>query len=165
MVEQVREMVVRESPTHDKPACDALCDYLARQFEALGGRVKIHRQANAGNHLQVDFAGPEGRKPVLLLGHYDTVYDLGTLEDHAVARGQRRLYGPGVFDMKSGIAQMMFAIARPAGGQRRPAAAGHSVAGLGRRGRQRQLARPDREDGRASARRCWCASRPGPVAR
>ena len=53
--------------------------YLAQQFESLGGRVKDHRQPNAGNHLLVEFAGPRGRKPVLLLGHYDTVYDLGTL--------------------------------------------------------------------------------------
>ena len=80
MVAQVREMVVRESPTHDKPACDALCAYLAQQFEALGGRVKIHREPKAGNHLLVEFSGPRGRKPVLLLGHYDTVYDLGTLK-------------------------------------------------------------------------------------
>ncbi len=51
----------------------------ASNSRSLGGRVKIHRQSKAGNHLQVDFAGPRGRKPVLLLGHYDTVYDLGTL--------------------------------------------------------------------------------------
>src|SRR5664279_5964837 len=79
MVDQVRELVVRESPTHNKPACDALCNYLAQQFEALGGRVRIQRQPKAGNHLQVEFAGARGRKPLLLLGHYDTVYDLGTL--------------------------------------------------------------------------------------
>src|ERR1035438_3580727 len=65
MVEQVRELVVRESPTHNKPACDALCNYLAQQFEAVGGRVKIYRQPKAGNHLQVNFAGARGRKPLL----------------------------------------------------------------------------------------------------
>lgn len=110
MVEQVREIVVRESPTHDKPACDALCGYLAQQFDALGGRVKIHNQSKAGNHLQVDFAGPRGRKPVLLLGHYDTVHDLGTLKSMPWREQNGRLHGPGVFDMKSGIAQVMFAL-------------------------------------------------------
>jgi len=110
MVKQVREMVVRESPTHDKPACDALCGYLAAQFEALGGRVKIHRQPKAGNHLQVDFAGSRGRKPILLLGHFDTVYDLGTLAKMPWREQRGRLHGPGVFDMKSGIAQIMFAL-------------------------------------------------------
>ena len=110
MVAQVREMVVRESPTHDKPACDALCVYLAEQFEALGGRVKIQRQAKAGNHLLIEFAGARGRKPVLLLGHYDTVYDLGTLKTMPWREDNGRLAGPGVFDMKSGIAQIMFAL-------------------------------------------------------
>lgn len=110
MVHQVREMVVRESPTHNKQACDALCEYLAQQFEALGGRVKIHRQPKAGNHLLVDFSGSRGRKPVLLLGHYDTVYELGTLATMPWREQNGRLHGPGVFDMKSGIAQMMFAL-------------------------------------------------------
>jgi glutamate carboxypeptidase len=110
MVEQVRELVVRESPTHNKPACDALCNYLAQQFEAVGGRVKIHRQPTAGNHLQVEFPGPRGRRPLLLLGHYDTVYDLGTLAIMPWREYKGRLFGPGVFDMKSGIAQIMFAL-------------------------------------------------------
>ena len=110
MVEQVREMVVRESPTNDKFACDALCEYLALQFEAWGGQVKIHRQPKAGNHLRVDFAGPRERKPVLLLGHYDTVYDLGTLKTMPWREEKERLCGPGVFDMKTGIAQIMFAL-------------------------------------------------------
>src|SRR5208283_5050622 len=110
MVEQVRELVTRESPTHDKAACDALCVYLAEQFRALGGRIKVHRQPKAGNHLQADFVGPRGRQPILLLGHYDTVYDLGTLKTMAWREKGGTLCGPGVFDMKSGIAQMMFTL-------------------------------------------------------
>ena len=110
MVAQVRELVTRESPTHEKPACDALCDFLAEQFRALGGKVKLHRQRHAGNHLQVDFAGPRDTKPVLLLGHYDTVYDLGTLKTMPWREKDGRLCGPGVFDMKSGIVQIRYAL-------------------------------------------------------
>ena len=110
MVEQLRELVTRESPTHDKSSCDLLCSYLAEQFRMLGGKVKVHRQMNAGNHLSVDFAGPCGRKPVLLLGHYDTVYDLGTLKTMPWRETDGKLCGPGVFDMKAGIVQMMFAL-------------------------------------------------------
>jgi glutamate carboxypeptidase len=106
----VRELVLRESPAQDKQACDALCSYLAREFECLGGRVIIHRLRLAGNHLQVNFAGAKGRKPVLLLGHFDTVYDVGTLRTMPWREENGRLYGPGVFDMKGGIAQMMFAL-------------------------------------------------------
>ena len=110
MVAQIRELVMRESPTHEKAACDAVCEYLASQFRAFGGKVKMHRQKSAGNHLQVDFAGPKGRKPVLLLGHYDTVYDLGTLKTMPWREQGGKISGPGVFDMKSGIVQMMFAL-------------------------------------------------------
>jgi glutamate carboxypeptidase len=110
MVASVREMVLRESPTQNKRACDVLCSYLAGQFECLGGRVRIHRQRSAGNHLQVIFPGGKGRQPVLLLGHFDTVYDVGTLQTMPWREEKGRLYGPGVFDMKSGIAQMMFAL-------------------------------------------------------
>jgi len=110
MVNHVRELVTRESPTHDKAACDGLCDYLAEQFRVMGGRVKVHRQKSAGNHLQIDFAGPKGRKPVLLLGHYDTVYDLGTLKSMPWREQGGKLSGPGVFDMKSGIVQIMCAL-------------------------------------------------------
>lgn len=110
MVASLREMVERESPTHDKRACDQLCAHLASEFRCLGGEVKLHRQRDAGHHLQVDFAGAEGRAPLLLLGHYDTVYDLGTLQAMPWSERQGRLYGPGVFDMKAGIVQMMFAL-------------------------------------------------------
>jgi len=110
MVNLTRELVTRESPTQDKAACDALCEYLAEQFRTLGGKVRVHRQKSAGNHLQVDFEGAKGRKPVLLLGHFDTVYDPGTLKTMPWRETSGKLCGPGVFDMKGGIVQMMYAI-------------------------------------------------------
>src|ERR1035438_7803336 len=98
IVASVREMVLRESPTQNKPACDALCSYLAAEFECLGGLVRIHRQRSAGDHLQVNFSGGKGREPVLLFGHFDTVYDVGTLQTMPWREEKGRLYGPGVFD-------------------------------------------------------------------
>jgi len=111
MVACVRELVVRESPTHSKLACDELSSYLAVEFERLDGHVKVHRQGIAGDHLQVDFSGDQRRAPLLLLGHFDTVYDVGTIETMPWRERNGQLYGPGVFDMKSGIVQMMFALA------------------------------------------------------
>jgi glutamate carboxypeptidase len=110
MVASIREIVLRESPTHSKQACDELSDLLAHEFECLGGDVKIHSQREAGNHLQVNFAGRDRGTPVLLLGHFDTVYELGALETMPWSERQGRLYGPGVFDMKAGIVQIMFAL-------------------------------------------------------
>jgi glutamate carboxypeptidase len=123
MVAGVRELVTRESPTHDKPACDEMCALLAERFESIGGEVKVHRQRTAGNHLLVSFAGPRKHKPVLLLGHFDTVYQSGTLQKMPWAERKGKLYGPGVFDMKAGIVQMMFALralCETAGGLPRP---------------------------------------------
>jgi glutamate carboxypeptidase len=110
MIASLREIVLRESPTHNKQSCDKLCVHLADEFTNLGGDVKIHRQRVAGDHLQVNLAGPRQRKPLLLLGHFDTVYDLGSLGKMPWRERKGRLYGPGVFDMKSGIVQMMFAL-------------------------------------------------------
>ena len=123
MIASLREIVIRESPSHQKRACDDLCAYLAHEFECLGGEIKIHRQRAAGDHLQMNFAGPQRRAPVLLLGHLDTVYELGTLEKMPWAQRKGRLHGPGVFDMKAGIVQMMFALwslRKGAGGLPRP---------------------------------------------
>ena len=110
MVETIRHLVEVESPSDDKGACDKLSSLLAGRFEALGGHAKFHRVPNFGNHLQVDFGAERRAKPVLLLGHYDTVYPLGTLKNMPCRVEGGRLFGPGVLDMKSGIVLMLQAI-------------------------------------------------------
>src|SRR6185369_16710517 len=80
MIAALREIVRHQSPTRDKEACDALCHHLAREFVAIGGFPHVHKQTTAGDHLEVDFsARASDRKPVLLLGHYDTVHARGAL--------------------------------------------------------------------------------------
>lgn len=106
----IRELVEIESPTDDKQAVDRLSSLLVKRFEKLGGRVKLHRQKKLGDHLQVDFRGIAKNRPVLLLGHLDTVYPLGKLATMPWRVAGRRAYGPGVFDMKSGIALMLHAL-------------------------------------------------------
>ncbi|HET7209137.1 MAG TPA: M20 family metallopeptidase [Terriglobales bacterium] len=110
MVETIRQMVEIESPSDSKASVDRLGRWLAGKFEALGGHSKFHRAADFGDHLQVDFPGRDRRPPVLLLGHLDTVYSLGTLAKMPCRQDHGRLYGPGALDMKSGIAFMLFAI-------------------------------------------------------
>jgi glutamate carboxypeptidase len=113
MVETVRELVEIESPSDNKPAVDRIAEFLAQKFEALGGGTRFHRSNNFGDSLQIDFEsrpGSPNRKPVLLLGHHDTVYPLGTLATMPCKVDDGRLCGPGVLDMKSGIALMLHAI-------------------------------------------------------
>jgi glutamate carboxypeptidase len=111
LVESIRELVEIESPSDSKPAIDEIAAFLGERFRTLGGQAQILTAKIFGNNLQVDFPGRENRKPVLLLGHYDTVYPLGTLAAMPYRLADGRMYGPGVLDMKSGIALMMAAIA------------------------------------------------------
>src|SRR5215813_3194553 len=78
MLRDIQELVEIESPSSDKRSVDRLGEVLARKFEAMGARVQLHEAERFGNHLQADYGG-RGAKPVLLLGHIDTVWDLGTL--------------------------------------------------------------------------------------
>lgn len=111
IVATIRELVEIESPSDNKAAVDRLSEVVAAQFVALGGTVKIRQAKDFGNHLQVDFAGKASGKPLLLLGHYDTVYPLGTLASMPCHVVDGKLTGPGVLDMKAGIALMLSAIA------------------------------------------------------
>jgi glutamate carboxypeptidase len=115
MVETIRELVEIESPSDNKPAADRMAEFLATKFEKLGGRTRLHRARDFGDNLQIDFDGSSEaqsakRKPVLLLGHYDTVYPLGTLASMPCKIDRGRLHGPGVLDMKAGIALIFHAI-------------------------------------------------------
>lgn len=75
--------------------------------------VKLHYSADFGDHLQADFCFPcsvpsSGR--LLVLGHLDTVWPLGTLQTMPFRVAGKRAYGPGIFDMKAGIVQALYAI-------------------------------------------------------
>jgi len=110
IVSAIREFVEIESPSDNKPAADRMCRLLADRFEAIGGRTRLHHAADFGDNLQIDFPGRQKVQPVLLLGHFDTVYPLGTLRTMPCHVADGHLYGPGVLDMKSGIALMQFVI-------------------------------------------------------
>jgi glutamate carboxypeptidase len=107
----IHRLVELESPSDNKAAVDRLSDVVAAKFVAIGGSLKIHPANDFGNHLQADFAGESGANPVLLLGHYDTVYPLGTLATMPCRIVDDKLTGPGVLDMKSGIALMLHSLA------------------------------------------------------
>jgi glutamate carboxypeptidase len=112
IVQTIRQLVEIESPSDVKQSVDRLGTVLASRFAELGGRVRVHPVEKFGNHLQVEFKGrgPRDQKPVLLLGHTDTVYPIGTISKMKCRVVKGRLHGPGVLDMKSGIALALHAI-------------------------------------------------------
>lgn len=111
IVATLKSLAEIESPSDDKAVLDRMAQFAAGRFANLGGRVTLHPQATAGDHLQVTFGGRAHGKPVLLLGHLDTVWPLGTLPSMPLRESGGKLYGPGVFDMKAGVAMMVHAIA------------------------------------------------------
>jgi glutamate carboxypeptidase len=112
VVDTIRQLVEIESPSDLKQAVDRLGTVVASRFAELGGRVRVHLAKSFGNHLQIDFNSSPGlkQKPVLLLGHMDTVYPIGTISKMPCRVAKGRLWGPGVLDMKSGIALARHAI-------------------------------------------------------
>jgi len=113
LIDTIESLVRLESPTTDKAAVDRCGVELQKRLESIGGRVsKLPRQAR-GDHLLAEFGPstslePSGRQ-ILLLGHFDTVWPVGQLARMPLKTENGSLYGPGVFDMKAGIAIAMLA--------------------------------------------------------
>jgi glutamate carboxypeptidase len=118
MLARLRVLVAIESPSADKASVDRAAAQVAGWALALKGRVKTHRFKSSGNSLEVRF-GPRASaradqsndgKPILLLGHLDTVWPVGTLRTMPFQVTGDQVRGPGVFDMKSGVVMMLTAI-------------------------------------------------------
>jgi glutamate carboxypeptidase len=102
MLDDLRTLVEIESPSLDLPALQASAEALAGLIERrLGGSVTLI-ESPAGPH--VHWSGG-GDPKVLLLGHHDTVFPIGTLATRPFAVADGRVTGPGVFDMLAGIVQ------------------------------------------------------------
>jgi glutamate carboxypeptidase len=106
--ETIERLVRLESPSTDKAAVDRCGAEVAARLEAIGGRVERLAQTERGDHVRARFDGTPRR--ILLLGHFDTVWPVGQIERMPVIEKDGKLYGPGVFDMKAGLAIAMLAV-------------------------------------------------------
>jgi glutamate carboxypeptidase len=108
---RLQRLVEMESPSSDKAAVDAVVSVVEVWCAAMDGRVKRHRQKEHGDLLEVRFGPAKStEKPVMLLGHLDTVWELGTLAKMPWREDKTKLWGPGVYDMKSGVMMALTAI-------------------------------------------------------
>ena len=103
----IEDLVRLESPSTDKVALDRVGAEIARLFVELGARATALPQERSGDHLRVELG--RGDNQVLVIGHFDTVWPVGQLQTMPVRREDGRLYGPGTYDMKAGIAMMLLA--------------------------------------------------------
>jgi len=110
MLETLKRFVWVESPSDSKADVDLFGQFVAHEFERIGGKITFDRQEKYGNHLKAEFAGSAPGKPVLLLGHLDTVWPRHTIAGMPFRMDAGRAYGPGVYDMKAGILLMLYAL-------------------------------------------------------
>lgn len=115
MLTCLEKAVELESPSSSKPHLDRLARFFAGEFRRHGAKVHLLRHPTAGSAVLAEFFGARTRptrrpKPLLLLGHLDTVWDVGTLERMPFRIRNGRAYGPGILDMKSGIVCGLWAI-------------------------------------------------------
>jgi glutamate carboxypeptidase len=112
MLATVRRFVEAESPSLEKAAANNCCSIVAEEWLKRGVSVERIAQEERGDHLNITYwpnkTHPAGQ--LLVLGHYDTVYSSGTLRQMPFRVSAGKAYGPGIFDMKAGIVQALFAL-------------------------------------------------------
>lgn len=102
----IERLVKAESPSNDKQYVDQCGDVLCDLFrERLGLEAEVIQQTKVGNHLKFTYG--TGNAQILLLTHYDTVWDAGVKSYYIEGN---KAFGPGVFDMKGGIIQAIWAV-------------------------------------------------------
>lgn len=110
IVGSIRSMAEIESPSDSPEAVNRLCDWIATHTKDVA-KARTLKAKGYGNHLRLEFNLPGRRKngQVLGLGHGDTVWPLGTLAKMPFRAEKGRLWGPGVLDMKAGLAFFIYA--------------------------------------------------------
>lgn len=108
ILDVTRDLAAIESPSTSKSAADRCGQAVGRHLHDIGARVERLPRTGAGDHLLGEFGC--GDRQVLLLGHFDTVWDEGQLQRMPLEVRDGRLYGPGVYDMKAGLAIAMLAL-------------------------------------------------------
>lgn len=113
IVDLLKEMVLCESPSEDAAAVNRFVDLLAAKAPACS-RIKTYPGKRFGRNVLIEFSlpGPRKRLPgrVLAVGHSDTVWPAGTLGTMPFRERNGRLWGPGVLDMKAGLAFYLTAV-------------------------------------------------------
>jgi glutamate carboxypeptidase len=110
MLEDLRLFVERETPSNDKRLLDGFARFLVDYASAAGGSAEILPAVGSGDHVRIRWSDENSGRPIMLLGHYDTVWAEGTIEEMPFAVHDGVATGPGVFDMKGGLVQGFWAV-------------------------------------------------------
>ena len=103
------ELVNMESGSRDKENVDRVAERVASELESFGVATEIIPCEKAGASVVGILGKDRPGKPVILMGHFDTVFPAGTVEKRPFRVENGKAYGPGVLDMKGGVALLIFA--------------------------------------------------------
>lgn len=108
-VDFLASLVNQDSGTDDRADVNRVGDMLAEALAALRFDVSRVRQQRFGDHV-VGVKKGRGPKRFLFVGHFDTVFPAGTARERPFRIADGRAYGPGAYDMKGGLAVLLFAL-------------------------------------------------------
>ncbi|HEY7334756.1 MAG TPA: M20 family metallopeptidase [Bryobacteraceae bacterium] len=111
IIASIREFVECESPSDDAASVNRFVELLAESARDIA-KPRTFPGGGFGKHLRCEFQLPGVKQEggLLALGHSDTVWPRGTIRSMPFRRAQGRLWGPGVFDMKAGLAFLLHAM-------------------------------------------------------
>ncbi|WMT52039.1 MAG: M20 family metallopeptidase [Ferroplasma sp.] len=110
IISDLKSIIEIESPSTDKESLDAFASFMKGYIkQQLGLDAELLDSPDAGKGLRLRIKG-KLEKQVLLLCHYDTVFSKGTIKNRPFRIADGKAYGPGVFDMKTGIVQTIYAL-------------------------------------------------------
>jgi glutamate carboxypeptidase len=112
MLSLLEEVVNIDSGSYDKAGVDRIGARFRRFFEEHGLKAAIHPNERFGDALKVHVGtGGGANKPIVLMGHRDTVFPSGEAARRPFRIDNGRAYGPGVADMKAGLVMNAFVLA------------------------------------------------------
>ncbi len=107
ILKSIRDLVERETKSREESRLNEIAGFVSGQLREIGGQVELIPQDGYGTHLRArfDFGHDRTEQGVLVVGHLDTVWPVGSLERLPFrVTPEGRAHGPGIFDMKSGVA-------------------------------------------------------------
>ncbi|MCP4390899.1 MAG: M20 family metallopeptidase [Gammaproteobacteria bacterium] len=111
MTTLLKDLVLMETPSTDAASQSQILQRLKTEFEEIDYRVNLVPGRNSGGHIYASAKYRGRQQPAqLMLGHCDTVWPIGTLQEMPLVHEADTLRGPGVYDMKAGLVEMIYAL-------------------------------------------------------
>lgn len=113
MINLLKKVVIRESPSTDKKAVDACSSFVIKEFKKIGAKITHFPQKQTGDLYVAEYPSKfrsRGKEQLLVLTHIDTVWPVGKIKDMPFLIKKNKVFGPGVLDMKIGLVMVMYSL-------------------------------------------------------